>query len=187
MSLSNFLTFSRILLSPVFVFTFVYWDGLWARIISLVLVIIMELTDAFDGYFARRRNEVSDFGKLLDPLADSLSRLTIFFCFMLEGIAPIWMILIFLYRDSTVSTTRIVSAYNNVVMAARASGKIKAIVQATAIIAILVGRIVELLLPELLPFAQIYWWLMAGAAVVTIYSLYDYLHGNWQILRPFIR
>jgi len=186
MSFSNFLTFSRILLSPLFVVSFLCFEGIWSRVVSLFIVVIMELTDAFDGYFARRRNEVSDFGKILDPLADSLSRLTIFISFLVAGIAPIWMILIFLYRDSTISTIRIVCAYNNIVLAALRSGKIKAIVQATAIIAILVGRIAQYFWNDLLPYAGIYYWLMFIAVLITIYSLYDYLRSNWKTLKPFI-
>ncbi|MBC8478361.1 MAG: CDP-diacylglycerol--glycerol-3-phosphate 3-phosphatidyltransferase [Candidatus Delongbacteria bacterium] len=195
MSVANILTASRILLSPLFVIIFLGCEGLLARIFTLLLVVIMELTDAFDGYFARKRNEVSDFGKILDPLADSLSRLTIFISFLVAGIAPIWMVLVFLYRDSTISTIRIVCAYNKLVLAALRSGKIKAIVQATAIITILVGRIAEYYFGEILkhnwaivfPWQRIYYWLLVVAVLITIYSLYDYVRKNWTSLKPFIR
>ncbi len=187
MTVANSLTASRILLSPLFVILFLGCEGFWARPVALFLVIIMELTDAFDGYFARRRNEVSDFGKILDPLADSLSRLTIFITFLVAGIAPIWMVLVFLYRDSAISTIRIVCAYNKLVLAARTSGKIKAVVQATAIISILTGRIAEYFWPQLLPWAGIYYWLLMAAVIITVYSLYDYLKMNWGSLKPFLR
>ncbi len=195
MTVANILTSSRILLSPLFVIVFLGCEGLWARVFALFLVVIMELTDAFDGYFARRRNEVSDFGKILDPLADSLSRLTIFISFLVAGIAPIWMVLVFLYRDSAISTIRIVCAYNKLVLAARTSGKVKAIVQATAIIAILVGRIAEYYFGQMLnhnwalrfPWQNVYYGLLVAAVIITVYSLYDYVRKNWDSLKPFLR
>jgi CDP-diacylglycerol---glycerol-3-phosphate 3-phosphatidyltransferase len=184
MTLANWLTFARLLLSPVFVIVFLQ-EGLWPRVAALTIVIISELTDAFDGHVARARGEVTDFGKLLDPLADSISRISIFVAFMAVGIIPWWMVLVFFYRDSLISTMRTVCAYRGEVVAARISGKIKAIVQATAIIAILVGRVATLFFPALLPeelLNQITWWLVLIAAIYTQYSLFDYLAGNWGIV-----
>ena len=149
MTAANWLTAARIFMSPFFVLIFVQ-EGLWARIAALLLIIASELTDAFDGALARKRGEVTDFGKLLDPLADSISRITVFVAFMWSGLIPWWMLLVFIYRDSTVATMRTICAYRGEVVAARVSGKIKAIVQATAIITILVARIANSLFPQYL-------------------------------------
>lgn len=184
MTLANWLTFARLLLSPVFVIVFMQ-TGLWARITALAIVVISELTDAFDGHLARSRGEVTDFGKLLDPLADSVSRMSIFIAFMAVGLIPWWMVLIFVYRDSLISTMRTVCAYRGEVVAARVSGKIKAIIQATVIIIILLGRIITALFPQFLSEAlvnQAAWWLVLVAALYTQYSLVDYLQGNWSIV-----
>jgi CDP-diacylglycerol--glycerol-3-phosphate 3-phosphatidyltransferase len=184
MTLANWLTFARLLLSPIFVLVFMQ-EGLWARIAALAIVVISELTDAFDGHLARSRGEVTDFGKLLDPLADSVSRMSIFIAFMAVGLIPWWMVLVFVYRDSLISTMRTVCAYRGEVVAARSSGKIKAIIQATVIIIILLARIVTVFIPETLPETLVNdtaWWLVLLAAVYTQYSLFEYLAANWSIV-----
>jgi CDP-diacylglycerol--glycerol-3-phosphate 3-phosphatidyltransferase len=184
MTLANWLTFARLLLSPIFVLVFMQ-EGLWARISALAIVVISELTDAFDGHLARSRGEVTDFGKLLDPLADSVSRMSIFIAFMAVGLIPWWMVLVFVYRDSLISTMRTVCAYRGEVVAARSSGKIKAIIQATVIIIILLARIVTVFIPETLPETlvnQTAWWLVLLAAAYTQYSLFEYLAANWSIV-----
>ncbi len=184
MTLANWLTFARLLLSPIFVLVFMQ-EGLWARIAALAIVVISELTDAFDGHLARSRGEVTDFGKLLDPLADSVSRMSIFIAFMAVGLIPWWMVLVFVYRDSLISTMRTVCAYRGEVVAARSSGKIKAIIQATVIIIILLARIVTVFIPETLPETLVNetaWWLVLLAAAYTQYSLFEYLAANWSIV-----
>jgi CDP-diacylglycerol--glycerol-3-phosphate 3-phosphatidyltransferase len=184
MTLANWLTSARLLLSPVFVVVFLQ-EGLWARVAALAIVVVSELTDAFDGHLARSRGEVTDFGKLLDPLADSVSRISVFVAFLVLGLIPWWMVLVFIYRDSLISTMRTVCAYRGEVVAARSSGKIKAIIQATVIIAVLVGRIACVLFPAFLPESlvnQIAWWLVLVAAVYTFYSLYEYLSANWDVV-----
>ena len=78
-----------------------------------------------------------------------------------------------------------VCAYRGEVVAARSSGKIKAIIQATVIIIVLLGRIVSALLPALLPESlvnQAAWWLVLVAALYTFYSLYEYLSANWEVV-----
>ena len=96
---------------------------LWA---ALALAFISELSDLLDGIIARRRyNMVTDLGKVLDPLADSISRLSIFLAFFQMGHANIWMILIFFYRDSLVSTLRIVAASRSLILSARKAAKLK--------------------------------------------------------------
>ena len=183
MTAANWLTAARIFMSPLFVLAFVQ-EGLWARITALLIIIISELTDAFDGALARSRGEVTDFGKLLDPMADSISRITVFVAFMWSGLIPWWMLLVFIYRDSAVATMRTVCAFRGEVVAARRSGKIKAIVQATAIITILVARIANSLFPQYLNESfvlQLAWWLMLVTTLYTAFSLYEYLNANRHI------
>lgn len=184
MTLANQLTAARIFLSPIFVLAFMQ-EGLWARVAALVIVVMSELTDGFDGHLARSRGEVTDFGKLLDPLADSISRLTVFIAFLSVGLIPWWMVLIFLYRDSAVSTLRTVCAYKGLVLAARPSGKLKAIFQATVIIAILLARILVHPFPQWFSDAliqQVAWWLVLAAALWTAWSFVDYVAGNRRLL-----
>ncbi len=179
------LTASRLVLSPIFVLVFLH-DTFGGAIACLAIAIVSELTDLFDGMVARYRNEVTDFGKILDPLADSISRLTIFICFVQGGQAPIYLIVFILYRDSLVATLRTFCAYRGVVVSARKTGKIKAVVQATAILIILLLRVISYRVsPEVQQvFAGIDFTLILIATLVTVYSAWDYVSGNWHLIRP---
>src|SRR5205085_953924 len=98
--------------------------------VLLALVIVAELTDLFDGMAARRRNQVTELGKILDPMADSIFRLSVFLAFT-QGIValPLWLVLLFFYRDSIISMLRTICALRGFTLAARFSGKVKAVVQ----------------------------------------------------------
>jgi CDP-diacylglycerol--glycerol-3-phosphate 3-phosphatidyltransferase len=196
---ANLLTLSRIALAPVFVWAFlqghVAGHAAWAQCTALAVALSFELTDAFDGWVARRRNEVSDFGKILDPLADSISRFTVFLCFLLAGYADIWSVAIIFWRDAVIATLRIVSAGQHVVLAARTWGKGKAVVQAVAILSILVFGLVPMFPPggvggwflwrveDAEHYQTTALWIMRGVAGVTAVSLVDYLRGNREVLR----
>jgi CDP-diacylglycerol---glycerol-3-phosphate 3-phosphatidyltransferase len=175
MTLPNFLTSIRLALSPVLAILFLN-DIPSSRYYVLVIVILSELTDLFDGYMARKRGQVTDFGKILDPMADSIYRDTIFLCLAVVHQVSLFLVLPILYRDSIISTFRTVCAYRGIVVAARWSGKIKAVLQANVIIMILVLRIFALYYPsldsKLYSIANV---LMGFACVVTLYSAFDYL------------
>lgn len=191
MNLALLLTWTRLVLTPVFAVVF-FQGFLWSRVMALIIVILSELTDLFDGVAARRRKEVTDFGKLLDPLADSVSRLTIFLCMAVEFAVisqnriAMYFVLCLLWRDAIVSTLRTVCAHRGVVVAARWSGKVKAVVQAVVIFAILGMRVV--VGDEIGDRQQVtvYHFMLGVAAAVTVWSLYDYIRGNWHILRPVV-
>ncbi len=137
MKIPNLITSSRLALSPLFFifYFFPQWTGT-GRLLSLVLLwitfILIEVSDLIDGKIARKLDQVSDTGKLLDPFADSLSRLTYFFCFTVSGLMPPFVFLLVLYRDLAVSFIRLVIARQGIAMAARLSGKIKAVIYAAA-------------------------------------------------------
>ena len=183
-NIANLLTAARLVLSPVFVFVFLGWDSLGGAVTCLIIAVVSELTDLFDGMVARYRNEVTDFGKILDPLADSISRLTAFLCFAQGGWAPLYLVIFILYRDSMVATLRTYCAYKGVVVSARWSGKLKAWVQAIAIMIVLCLRI------ALYSFGPDYKSLFIGisygavaiATLVTVLSAVEYLSGNWKTL-----
>jgi len=144
LTLPNILTLLRLASAPLFLVLF-FGDifGLeaeWLRLaLCLGLVVASELSDALDGYFARRLNQVSDFGKLMDPYADSAFRLTVLFSFAGRAYhwVPLWMVVLLLYRDILTSVVRVFAMKRQVVVAARLSGKLKAISQAAAIVSIL--------------------------------------------------
>jgi CDP-diacylglycerol--glycerol-3-phosphate 3-phosphatidyltransferase len=187
------LTFSRIVLAPFFAWAFIasfksHAPVLWLWI-AIALAALIELSDAFDGHVARSRNQVTDFGKLFDPAADSLSRQTIFLSFMVcaAHIIPLWMFLVFLYRDAFLSVLRIWSAYHGIVLAARRAGKLKAVVQAIGaftVLAICLAKAYHIPgIPVTIWGRHPGFWVMLVPAIVTVLSVYDYVASNWQTVK----
>ncbi|CAM0117638.1 CDP-alcohol phosphatidyltransferase family protein [Rhabdochlamydiaceae symbiont of Dictyostelium giganteum] len=147
MKLPLILTLFRIVLSPLFVALYLLGGERGAYPLALpylllLIVIVCEISDALDGFFARRNNQVTNLGKVLDPMADSFFRLSVFFAFT-QGILqiPLWIVIVFFWRDSLVNTLRALFALEGIALAARVSGKIKAILQAVVMICILLGMI----------------------------------------------
>ena len=135
MNLPNKITLARIFLSPAFFCVFyiprLFEGTSFVPIILLwVIFVAIELTDYIDGKVARKYDQISDTGKLLDPFADSLARLTYFLCFAIAGVMKFWIFLIILYRDLGVGFIRLMMARHGVTMSARLSGKVKALIYA---------------------------------------------------------
>lgn len=129
-SLANTLTMSRFVLAPLFALVF----GLMARfegfalpgtIALFVIFGLVELSDVLDGAVARRQNTVSDVGKILDPFADVVSKVTYFVCLLVAGIVPLWFLLIVLYREFGVILVRMILYRQGLALGARAAGKLK--------------------------------------------------------------
>lgn len=185
MTIANYFTFIRIFISPIFLFVYLEYEALNLNLITLPYVLLFllgvsELSDACDGYFARKYNQVTDLGKILDPMADSIYRISVFLTFTLPPIRlPMILIFIFLYRDSVVSTVRTICALKGYALAARPSGKLKAAIQAFAAFVILL-----LLIPYSLgrmPEATLQLTSTIIAAIAAIYTLFsgcDYIYAN---------
>lgn len=130
--MATWITLSRIVLViPACLLLFL--DQPPAFVGAVMLLNLVELTDLVDGIIARRDNNVTDLGKLLDPLVDSICRGTVFGAFTALKLMPLWMLLIIFYRDLVMAYLRSLAAIKNVAMGARWSGKTKAAVQAIAI------------------------------------------------------
>ena len=130
MNLPNGLTASRIFLSPVFFL--VYFLPLWSGVflegsIALIwlLFLYVEFSDMADGEVARRRNQVTDLGKVLDPFADVIARLTYFVCLTASNLMPIWAFIIIMYREFGIVFVRLLMYRRGVALAARRGGKVK--------------------------------------------------------------
>ncbi len=137
-SVANCLTFLRIFISPIFLLVYLQHDafGITAKYLPYALLFLLsvnELSDALDGFIARKYNQVTDLGKILDPMADSISRISIFLTFTQPPVnVPLVLVFVFLYRDSVISTLRTICALRGFALAARPSGKIKAVIQGIA-------------------------------------------------------
>lgn len=146
MNLPNKLTILRILLVPVFL-VFLLLPGipmhyLWAFLIFTAA----SLTDRYDGKIARERNQITDFGKFLDPLADKILVISALVSFLQLGLANVVCVLIIIAREFMVTSIRLVAADNGVVIAANRWGKTKTVSQIIAIVFILVVQSVRELL-----------------------------------------
>jgi CDP-diacylglycerol--glycerol-3-phosphate 3-phosphatidyltransferase len=127
-NLANNLSFIRILLALIATF-FIMSNNLLLLMVAIILIAYSELTDMLDGYIARRDNIITDVGKLLDPLSDSVSRFLYFFAFGYVGLFPIWLVLALFLRDIIVAYIRTYVSFSGIAMGARYSGKLKAVVQ----------------------------------------------------------
>lgn len=184
------LTLSRILLGPIFLVVYLYYQSMGISLTLLPYILILlagisELSDAFDGALARKHNKVTDLGKLLDPMADSIFRLSVLLAFT-QGIIqiPILLVCVFFYRDIVISTLRTLCALRGFALAARLSGKIKAVIQATVGFFILI-----LMIPYSLGCMDIallraisYYSVLVGA-VYTLYSGTEYIIANRNYIR----
>lgn len=189
MSIAHYFTFIRIFISPIFLLVYILHDyvGISSTLLPYILIFLLavsELSDAFDGYLARKYNQVTDLGKILDPMADSISRLSVFLTFTQQPVnLPMPLIFLFLYRDSVVSTLRTICALKGFALAARTSGKLKAGVQALAAFIIL-GLMIPHSVGMLSTYSLQLWsaWIAAIAAIYTVYSGFDYIYANREFV-----
>jgi CDP-diacylglycerol--glycerol-3-phosphate 3-phosphatidyltransferase len=179
MTLPMVLTAGRLVLAPVFFLLYeLAANGSPYLLIGVCLAfILIEVSDLLDGHAARSLNQESELGKVLDPFADSLSRLTYFVAFAGSGILPLWILLILIYRDVSVAYIRVMVSRQKVLLSARLSGKVKAWVYALAGI----GGVVDFSLGRLGWISEIQGSVhMAAlacfvlAAAVAVWSLADY-------------
>ncbi|HHO52344.1 MAG TPA: CDP-alcohol phosphatidyltransferase family protein [Deltaproteobacteria bacterium] len=178
----NVLTAARLPMAPIAV-GFMATQTTWGYVTAAALALILEITDIADGQIARRYGSVTPFGKLFDPFSDAFCRFTLFLGLFSIGVADLWMIIVICFRDSSISFMRSVAAVRNVVVAARPSGKLKAIVQGVGTQIIFLALVLFVLAPELPIPPELPWWTMLIITIVTFGSFIDYFIGNLPILR----
>ena len=133
MTLADKMTSLRLVLAPLFFLVYLghrYYpiaNVVWIVVTLWIIFLVSEITDVLDGVVARKRGEVSDFGKLFDPFADTLTQITYFLCFVIDGIFPAFVFLIIIYREFSVLFVRNLMLKKGIAMGARLSGKIKTV------------------------------------------------------------
>ena len=199
MTLADKFTSTRFILAPVFFIIYllpgyfipffsVIWPSIeknslfvntsWAVPVLWIIFVFSEITDMLDGMIARKQREVSDFGMLFDPFADTLTQITYFLCFVLDGIFPPLLFLVVLYREFSILFVRNLMLKKGVTLGARISGKVKTVSYILAgALALLASSIVRLGFN-----GEFYKWvLMAARAVfvvsviIAVLSFIDYL------------
>jgi CDP-diacylglycerol---glycerol-3-phosphate 3-phosphatidyltransferase len=143
-NLPNYLTLARILVVPLIVVVLLtpvadQWFGVSGYAFAIGLFLAASLTDILDGHLARRRNQVSNLGKLLDPIADKLLVSAALIVLVEKHLAPAWAVVVILGREFIVTGLRSVAAADGIVIQAQTSGKIKMWAQCVAIVALLVA------------------------------------------------
>jgi len=104
-----------------------YIGAIWTVPVLWIIFLGSEFTDMLDGYLARKRGEVSDFGKLYDPFADTLTQLAYFLCFVIDGILPALLFLAVIYREFSILLVRNLMLKKGIALGARMGGKIKTV------------------------------------------------------------
>ena len=136
MTLPDKLTVSRIGLTFVFMF-FLFSSGVIAKSLALLTFLVASFTDFLDGFIARGQNISTDFGKLMDPIADKILILAAFLSFVELKLVPAWMVVIIMFREITITGLRLFSLTKGKVIPADIGGKQKMVSQVVAILAIL--------------------------------------------------
>ena len=171
MNLPNKLTIGRIIAVPFFILAYKF--GYF--IIAFVIFCLASLTDLLDGRIARARGLVTNFGKIMDPLADKILVYSALCLFIEDGIMPAWMLIIILAREFAIAGMRTVAASEGIVIAAGMSGKIKTVLQMAAVIILLLALGP---FPTLMTIGNIVLW---ASLIMTIYSGIEYIIQNKQV------
>lgn len=178
MNLANKLTMLRIFLIPIFMI-FLLNKITYGAQIAAIIFIVAALTDALDGYIARKRNQITTLGKFMDPLADKLLVSAALISLVQMGKLSALVVVIIIAREFTISILRAVAATEGVVIAASWWGKLKTITQIVAIISILIDNFPFKYIN--FPFDTIMIWV---AVIFTVISGIDYIKINKHILKP---
>jgi len=182
MNIANRLTFSRIMMVPLFII-FLELETRWSYLFALLIFIIASLTDLYDGIVARRLNQVTEFGKFLDPLADKILIMSafVYLTVIKEIKIPAWMVVVILSREFIITGLRTVAAKKGEIIAAHFSGKFKTTLQMISIIYIFAfltfksffGKFVSFKLIDTL--STVAYWLVFFTTVATLYSGVRYI------------
>lgn len=174
MTLASKITLARVAFIPVFM-VFMYLSGgapgLW-MLLALAVFIVASVTDWVDGYIARKNNQITDFGKFLDPLADKLLTIAAMLMFCQWGMMPAWALMVILTREFAVTGLRLVAVGKGTVIAAGWSGKVKTTCT-------MIGLCIMMAFPTIPVLSVV---VTAVILVSTLYSGVEYFIRNWNCL-----
>jgi CDP-diacylglycerol--glycerol-3-phosphate 3-phosphatidyltransferase len=192
MNWANRVTLVRIAFIPLVTAALVVNLGEWSPWFAAALFIVIAATDAVDGYLARSRNEVTTFGKFLDPLADKLLVTAALVALVELGSLPAWIVIVIISREFIVSGLRMVAVAEGVVIAASNYGKFKTVFQMIAIVAFILldAPLIKDLQAYTVAGVNVYdalfwisWALMIVALLLTVASGVDYLYNARDMLK----
>lgn len=176
MNLANKLTIARIIMIPFFLGVIYLVPGDFGQYLAVLIFVVASLTDLLDGYIARSRNLVTEFGKFMDPLADKLLVAAALIYMVESGQLAAWMVIIIISREFIVSGYRLVASLKGDVIAAGVWGKIKTAVTMVMIIYVLLP--IEGGLFDMVSLILIY-----SSIALTVISMVDYMVKNADVLK----
>ncbi len=178
MKAANIITLVRIAMVPVFIVVYMMHTET-SEYISLVIFIIASITDKLDGYIARKYNQVSNFGKFVDPLADKLLVASALILLTENGVVPGWATFVILAREFIVTSLRVVAISEGRVLAANNTGKFKTVLQIVAICVLILTSVRSFPLAGGFTTGDLFMWAMT---LFTAWSGFSYCWDNRDIL-----
>ena len=190
LNVPNILTIARIFITPVFL-AVILMDNLPHKfLIACIIFSIGSITDAIDGHLARKNNQITNFGKFLDPIADKILTTSALLAFMSMGLCNTWIVMLVLTREFAIASVRMIAAAGGVVIPANIWGKIKTVSQMTfTILIMLLGETWEIIsntnkvlfekLPDLSFVSNGLLWI---TAILTVISGIIYLNDSKKII-----
>ena len=174
MNTPNMLTILRVIMIPFFVIFLLLDITEYDKYIARAIFIVASLTDTLDGYLARKNNQITNFGKFMDPLADKLLVSAAMICLVELHRIPGWVVIVIISREFIISGFRLVASDNGIVIAASWWGKVKTITQMLMIILVIadIGGV----------FVTLEAVFIYAAMGLTVVSLIDYIAKNRRVL-----
>lgn len=194
MNVANRITMLRIVLTIVFMVFMLWWEKIWwTKALSLVIFTIAALSDFVDGAIAKKRNMVTDFGKLMDPIADKILVLSAFAVFLQLRIINAWMFMIIISREILITSLRLFALNKGKVLSASRAGKHKTVSQMVVIFFILGFIVFQEVMKRFFTwnpnwdnfFNRGVFILMFITVCFTLYSGFSYLWSNRKIITKF--
>lgn len=194
MNIANRISLARLFFGPIFLFVYLGFgvDNTQSVVITLILTALLGLasfSDWVDGYLARKYHLVTNLGKLIDPMSDSLATISVYLTFTFAPInLPMPLVFVFIYRDMLMSTLRTLAALKGIALAASMTGKIKTWIQNVScyiILAMLLAYQLQWITQQTLHTVSA--GAVAIAAGFSIYSGVEYLVNNWKVIRSEIK
>ncbi len=173
MNIPNTITWLRIFVTGVIVL--LLYQELF--LLAFVLFLLASISDYFDGYFARKLNQVTKLGKVLDQMSDKILITSVLVVFVEFGLVPGWLVVVTIFRDTLVSTVRMVASTSGEVIAANYFGKIKTVSQMILVIGLFLYELSKLSAFQILNNVLIY-----VVLVSTLFSGAIYIYGNRKYL-----
>ncbi|HIA91022.1 MAG TPA: CDP-diacylglycerol--glycerol-3-phosphate 3-phosphatidyltransferase [Candidatus Marinimicrobia bacterium] len=192
LNIANSLTLFRIALTPIFII-FLFYDHPYAKLWALMVFLVASITDALDGYFARKHDQVTEQGRFLDPLADKILILSALISFAVLEIIPFWMVGLIIFRDLFITGLRVVMNNKGFQMVTSNIAKAKTSFQVVIIVTILL-YLGSARLPfdwsadyiQLIREYELIYYLTLLITVFTVFTGIAYIYDNRTAIRKYL-